>query len=83
MLGNNIKALHIASALMNKDTVDPNKFTQDELQEALRALTSMISKTDKARVKFKPGTSQHTLQRNRLKAMQIAESLVKEEFNKG
>ncbi len=83
MLRDNLKALHIASMLINKETDDPNRFTRDDLQEALRALASMISKTDKAQAKFTPGTSQHTLQRNRLKALRIAEALIKVELDKG
>ena len=69
--------------LMNKETADINHFTLEDLQAALRAFASMISKTNKARVKFTPGTSQHTLQRNRLKALQIAEAVIKVELNKG
>ena len=83
MLRDNLKALHIASALMNEETDDKNSITRDDLQEALRAFASMIGKTDKARTKFTPGTSQHTLQRNRLKALRIAEALIKVELNKG
>jgi hypothetical protein len=83
MLRDNLKALHIASALMNKETDDTARFTQDDLQEALRAFASMISKTDKAQAKFTPGTSQHTLQANRLKALRIAEAVIKVELGKG
>ena len=82
MLRDNLKALHIASALMNKETDDTNRFTPDDLQEALRAFASMISKTDKAQAKFTPGMSQHTLQRNRLKALRVAEALIKAELIK-
>lgn len=82
MLRNNIKALRIASALMNKGTQDTDSFTQDDLQEALRAVASMISKADKAQAKFTPGTSQHTLQTNRLKALRIAEALIEVELIK-
>jgi len=83
MLRDNIRALHIASALMNKEIDDPYNFTLDDLQEARRAFASMISKTEKAQGKFSPGTSQHTLQRNRLKALNIAEALIKVELDKG
>ena len=83
MLGDNLRALHIASALMNKETHNTNSFRQDDLQEALQAFASMISKAEKAQAKFTPGTSQHTLQRNRLKALRAAEALIKVELNKG
>ena len=82
MLRDNLRALHIASALMNKEPDDTNSFTKTDLQEALRAFASMIIKSDKAYVKFSPGTPQHTLQRNRLKALQIAEVRIKLELNK-
>ena len=83
MLRDNLKALHIASALMKKASENTDRFTRDDLQEALRALASMISKTDKAQAKFTLGTSQHTLQRNRLKALRLAEALIKVELDKG
>jgi hypothetical protein len=83
MLRDNLKALHIASALMNKETDNTARFTRDDLQEALRAFASMISKTDEAQAKFTPGISQHTLQANRLNALQIAEALIKAELGKG
>ncbi|HET9910727.1 MAG TPA: hypothetical protein VFQ13_02495 [Anaerolineales bacterium] len=83
MLRDNLKALQIASALMNKETTDTDNFTRDDLQEALRAFASMISKTEKAQAKFSPGTSQHTLQRNRLKALRIADAVIKLELDKG
>ncbi len=83
MLQNNIKALSIASALMKKENHGTDRFTQAELQEAIQAVTSMISKAEKAQAKFMPKTSQHTLQANRLKALRMAETLIKEEFSKG
>jgi hypothetical protein len=83
MLRDNLKALHIASGLMNKETDDTDSVTRDDLHEALRAFASMISKTEKAQAKFSPGTSQHTLQRNRLKALRIAEEWIKLELDKG
>jgi len=76
MLRDNLKALHVAYALMNKEADDTNSFTPVDLQEALRVFTSMISKTEKSQVKFSPGTSQHTLARNRLKALRIASALI-------
>lgn len=51
-------------------------FTEKDMEEALQAITSMISRTEKAKEKFAQGTSQHTLQKNRLKALHIASSLI-------
>lgn len=80
MLRDNLKALHIASALMKQEIDVGSGFTRDDLHEALRALASMISRTRKAQSKFKPGMSQYTLSRNRLKALQIAEGMIKIEL---
>ena len=57
-----------------------NKFTQEELKEALRAITSVISKCEKAYTKLTDGTSQHTLMKRRLKAFYISETLIKKEL---
>jgi hypothetical protein len=83
MLRDNLKALRIASALMNNEIDDTESFTREDLQEALPAFASMISKAEKAQAKFTPGTSQHTLQANRLKAFRIAEALIEVELDKG
>jgi hypothetical protein len=83
MLRDNLKALRIASALMNKRTTAGNTFSRADLQEALRSLDSMIGKTETAQAQFPPGTSQHTLQRNRLKALRIAEALINVESDRG
>lgn len=53
-----------------------NNFTKEELEEALRAIDSTISKCEKVQPKLKPGTSQHTLLIRRIKAFQIASSLI-------
>lgn len=53
-----------------------NKFSNEELTEALRAINSIISKCEKAQEKFPEGNSHHTLLRNRLKAMYISKELI-------
>lgn len=87
MLQDNLKALRIASGLMSKktDAMDDamHDCSRNDLQEALRAFASMISKTEKSQATFITGTSQHTLQRNRLKALQLAESLITLELGQG
>lgn len=92
MLNDNIKALRYASVLISRwsDYGDQperddmaRKPTQDDIQEYLRALAKMIDKTEKTQARFLPGTSQHTLQRNRLKALRIAEALIEAELDKG
>lgn len=51
-----------------------------ELHEALRAINSTIGKCEKAQLKLKVGTPQHTLTRRRLKAFYIAVSLIEREL---
>lgn len=55
-------------------------FTQEELKEALRALTSTISKCEKVHPKLKPGTPQHTLLTRRIKALYVATTLIQREM---
>ncbi|SEW55821.1 hypothetical protein [Chitinophaga arvensicola] len=52
------------------------KYTKEELLAAKEVLSSTISKCEKIQPKFKEGTSQHTLLRNRIKAMYISKSLI-------
>jgi hypothetical protein len=79
MLQQNLRALHIASALMRK-TNDADELTQEDFQTALRAFAVMTDRSEQAQSKFAPGTSQHTLQRNRLKAFRTAEALIKDKL---
>lgn len=82
MLRDNITALHIASALMRTETDNMDSVTRDDLQNALSAVASMISKSEKAQAKFSPGTSQYTLQQNRLRALRIAKAQIQAELDK-
>lgn len=50
------------------------------MEEALRSIASMIERSEKAQEKFTQGTSQYTLQKNRIKALYIASSLIKNEL---
>jgi hypothetical protein len=82
MLRDNLDALHIASALIDDNSTGAAPFAPDDLARALRAFASMIDRTEKSQAKFAPGSSQHTLQRNRLKALRIGESLIRGELEK-
>jgi len=57
-----------------------NQFTKEELEDALRAIDSTISKCEKVQPKLKAGTAQHTLLVRRIKAFQIASMLINEEM---
>lgn len=82
MLRDNLKALYIASALMAEDPAGASHVAQNDLEDGLRALASMAERTEKARAKFSPGTSQHTLATNRLNALHIARAFVQAELDK-
>lgn len=83
MLSKNLKALHLAVALMTGGEAKKPGFTRDELEESVQALGSMIGKAEKAQAKFALGTSHHTLQSNRLRALRSAEARVKAELAEG
>lgn len=59
-----------------------NKYSSEELTEALRAINSIISKCEKAQEKFPEGNSHHTLLRNRLRAMYISKELITDAISK-
>ena len=58
-----------------------DSFTKEELEEALRAISSTISKCEKVYPKLRPGTSQHTLLTRRIKALHVASTLIKRELD--
>ena len=82
MLRDNLKALHMASALMKEETPVAGRLGRDDLKDALRALASMTSRTEQAQVRLSPGTSQHTLLRNRLGALRTAAALLEVELKR-
>lgn len=53
-----------------------NIFTNVEKQEALRVVESTIQNCEKIHPKFAEGTSQHSLLRNRIKALVISKALI-------
>ena len=56
-------------------------YSVDELQEAQRAIASTCSKCEKALLKLRPGTPQHTLTVRRIRAFRIALALLDRELN--
>ncbi len=54
----------------------------EDRRDAINAITSMIERSEKVWGKFAEGTAQHTLQKNRIKALQIALFLLKQEDEK-
>lgn len=56
-----------------------SELTCEELEEALRAVDSIIHKCEKAREKFPEGSAHHTLLKRRLRAMVISRTLIERE----
>lgn len=56
-----------------------DEYTKDELDKTLQIVTSAISRCEKMQPKFAEGTSQHTLLKNRIKALYIVKSLITDE----
>jgi len=52
-------------------------FTKEDLSEALRAITSLLGKCEKAQEKLRQGTSQWSLTKNRIKALRVSEALIR------
>jgi hypothetical protein len=61
---------------MKKRSNVMDNYSKEELEEALRAITSLISKCEKAQEKLTQGTSQWTLLKNRIKALRISSTLI-------
>ncbi|MDV3425715.1 MAG: hypothetical protein LIR50_00325 [Bacillota bacterium] len=81
LLKNRIKALYISKALItSQDVMD--KYTKEELIIALPPVSSIISKCEKAQVKFTEGTAHHTRLKNIIKAMYISKALITDEIRK-
>lgn len=81
LLKNRIKAMHISKSLITDENV-MDKYTKEELIEALRPVSSIISKCEKAQLKFAEGTSHYTRFKNMIKAMYISKSLITDKISK-
>jgi hypothetical protein len=77
LLKNRIKALYISKSLITGESVI-DKYTKEEFIDALRPISSIISKCEKAQQKHVEGTSHHTRFNNIIKAMYISKSLITE-----
>lgn len=51
-------------------------YSQEELENALKIISSTISTCEKIQPKFREGTSQFSLLRNRIKALKISKCLI-------
>lgn len=82
LLKNRIKALYIAKSFILHDDDTLNSYLKEELTEALKPIASIISKCEKAQLKFKEGTFHHTRFKKIVKAMCISRSLISDEISK-
>lgn len=81
LLKNRIKAMYISKSLITYENI-MDKYTKEELIEALRPVSSIISKCEKAQLKFAEGISHHTRFKNMIKAMCVSKSLIIDEIRK-
>lgn len=81
LLKNRIKALYISKSLVTDENA-MDRYTKEELMEALRPVSSIISKCEKAQLKFAEGTSHHTRFKKMIKAMYISKSMITDEISK-
>ncbi|MTI46369.1 MAG: hypothetical protein FH761_00900 [Firmicutes bacterium] len=81
LLKNRIKAMYISKALITDENV-MDKYTKEELIEALRPVSSIISKCEKAQLKFEEDTSHYNRFNNMIEAMYISKSLITDEISK-
>ena len=57
------------------------KYSQNELDTTVRFISSTIGKCEKMQLKFAEGTSQHSLLKNRIKALYISKALIENDIN--
>ena len=81
LLKNRIKALYISKSLIADEDI-VNTYTKKELKEAIAPVSSIISKCEKAQLKFAEGTSHHTRLKSIIKTMYISKSLITDEISK-
>lgn len=85
LLKNRLEALEIALWLITvappADPVTP-RYTSDDLKKALAPIASLIHKSEKAQQKVAPGTWQHTMLEENLRALRRALPLLKDALNK-
>lgn len=81
LLKNRIKALYMSKALMT-DGENVLTYVREDLDVALPPILSIISKCEKAQLKFSEGTSSHTRLKKIIKSMYISKQLIIQEMNK-
>jgi ABC-type antimicrobial peptide transport system ATPase subunit len=80
LMENNIRAIEVTLPIITSPGI--NDFTKDDLELAFQTLTSTLDRTEKIREKLKQGTAQWTLNKNRIKALKTALSLIAKSLKK-
>lgn len=80
LLRNRLRALSAAKALLLGET--PEGYTEADLKAALPPLASIRRKCSKAQEKHPPGSPFFTRFERTIRAMEVAEALVKEELER-
>lgn len=57
-----------------------SRYSAEELKKALQVVSSTIKNCEKIQPKFDKGTAQHTLLKNRIKALYISKALILKEY---
>ena len=83
MIQRNVRALRIAIALISDEATHPGEELLCHALDAADALAAMIEKVEEAKAQFESGTSQHSLQKNRLQALKVARMVVVAKGNPG
>ena len=81
LLKNRIKALYISKLLIENQNV-MERYTKEELIEAVAPVSSIISKSEKAQMKFTEGTGHYTRLKKIINSMYISKALITDEINK-
>jgi hypothetical protein len=78
-----LNGLTKASALISKELKESNNsnYSREELEKAFAPLTSLLSKSEKARAKLHPGSWQHTAMSHNIEALSLASLLLMRELN--
>lgn len=79
LLKNRINALTISKSLINGET---EQYPRETLIEALDPIISIISKCQKAQLKFEEGSSHHTRFKALIDAMTLAKAFIMNEIDR-
>jgi hypothetical protein len=80
LLKNRIKALYISKSLMMEENI-MDKYTKKEFMEALPPISSIISKCEKAQLKFTEDSPHYKRLKKTIQAMHISKSLIEDKIS--